>query len=151
MKHTWWIAPMVFILDLITKVLALRLPPEGRTLIPGLLGLRLTRNTGMAFSLLSGYPRLLGVLSLLLIAGAFFFLRKKQMSILARAGGMMMMGGAAGNAADRLIRGYVTDMVEPLFVNFAVFNLADVRLVTGCLMIMINLFREQPESSEQNE
>ena len=150
MKRTWWIAPAVLLLDQITKILAQRLPPEGWTLIQGVLGLRLMRNTGMAFSLLGGHPRLLGVVSLLLIVGTFFLLRKKQMSILTRVGLTMMLGGAAGNAADRLILGYVTDMVEPLFVNFAVFNLADACLVTGCLLIAINMFRDQPERPNGN-
>ena len=150
MKRTWWIAPAVLLLDQITKILAQRLPPEGWTLIQGVLGLRLMRNTGMAFSLLGGHPRLLGVVSLLLIVGTFFLLRKKQMSILTRVGLTMMLGGAAGNAADRLTLGYVTDMVEPLFVNFAVFNLADACLVTGCLLIAINLFRDQPERPNGN-
>ena len=152
MKHTGWVAPAVFLGDQATKALALRLPPEGLVLIPGVLALRLRRNTGMAFSLLSGYPGLLGALSLILMAGAFLLLRKKRMPALARTGLMMMLGGAAGNAADRLIRGYVIDMVEPLFVNFAVFNLADACLVVGCGLVMIAILRggrEAPEEGKQ--
>ena len=54
---------------------------------------------------------------------------------------MMMLGGAAGNLADRLLSGYVPDMIEFLFIRFAVFNVADACLVTGCGLVIWNLFR----------
>ena len=41
-------------------------------------------------------------------------------------------GGAAGNLADRLLRGYVADLFETVFVRFYVFNIADAAIVTGC-------------------
>ncbi|MBR2823689.1 MAG: signal peptidase II [Clostridia bacterium] len=135
-----WIAIAVFVVDRITKLLAARLPAAGVTLISGVLRLRLTRNTGMAFSFFSGHPKLLGVLSIPLILGVGFFLRKKALNPLTRTGVMMLLGGAAGNAADRLFLGYVTDMLEPLFVNFAVFNVADACLVAGCLLILPEIF-----------
>ena len=50
-----------------------------------------------------------------------------------------MAGGAAGNMFDRLIRGYVPDMIETLFVNFPVFNIADACLTVGCALVMISL------------
>ena len=40
---------------------------------------------------------------------------------------------------DRLIRGYVPDMIETLFVNFPVFNIADSCLTVGCVLMMISL------------
>ncbi len=141
MARTGWIAAAVFLADRLTKALAAKLPAEGAVLIPGILRLRRAENTGMAFSMLSGHPRLLGVLSLALIAGVVFFLRGKRMNGLTRSGLMMILGGAAGNALDRLTRGYVTDMLEPLFVRFAVFNLADTCLVIGCLLVLPEILR----------
>ena len=55
------------------------------------------------------------------------------------AGLALMAGGASGNMFDRLIRGYVPDMIEALFVNFPVFNLADSALVIGCILVMVSL------------
>ena len=40
---------------------------------------------------------------------------------------------------DRLIRGFVPDMIETLFVNFPVFNVADSCLTVGCVLVMISL------------
>ena len=135
----WGITLVVIALDRVTKLLAVRLPAEGIVLIPGVAGLRYAENRGIAFSLLSGYPRLLGVLSLILIIAGFLWLRKKKLGSFPLAGLALMAGGAAGNMLDRLIRGFVPDMIETLFVNFPVFNVADRALVIGCVLVMVSL------------
>ena len=126
-------------LDRVTKLLAPGLPAEGITLISGVIGLRYAENRGIAFSLLSGYPRLLGVVSLMLIAAGYLWLRKKQFGSFPLAGLALMAGGAAGNMIDRLISGYVPDMIETLFVRFPIFNIADSCLTVGCVMLIISL------------
>ena len=100
---------------------------------------------GIAFSLLSGHPRLLGILSLLLIAAGYVWLRKKDFGIFPMVGLALMAGGAAGNMADRLITGYVPDMIETLFVRFPIFNLADSCLTIGCVMLIISLLFRQKD------
>ena len=135
----------MFLLDRISKILSFRLPPEGLTLIPGVIRLRLTRNDGAAFSLLRGAPWLLGVISLVILLAAAWLLRKKRFSPLLTTGIMLMAGGAAGNMADRFFTGFVPDMVEPLFVSFAVFNLADAALTVGCALVIGCLLFGRPE------
>ena len=130
----WLIAAAVLILDRITKELAPGLPADGFTLIPGVIGLRYAENTGIAFSLLSGLPRLTGILGLAIVIGGYVWLRNKEFAVLA-----LMAGGATGNMLDRLIRGFVPDMIETLFVNFPVFNVADSCLTVGCVLVMISL------------
>ena len=132
-------AAAVVAVDRVTKLLAPGIPPGGIPLIPGVLGLRYAENTWIAFSLLSGSPRLTGILSLALMAGAYFWLRKKRLADFPLAGLALMAGGAAGNLPDRLIRGYVPDMIETLFVRFPIFNAADACLTVGCVMVMISL------------
>ena len=140
-KAMWLIAAAVFAADRVTKILAVGIPPEGIPLIPGVVRLCYAENTGAAFSMLSGHPWLLGVLSLLIIAGAFLFLRKKNIPALAMTGLMMMLGGAAGNMADRFATGFVPDMIEVLFVRFAIFNVADSFLCIGCALTALSLLR----------
>ena len=135
----WGITPAVIAVDRVTKLLAPKLPAEGITLIPGVIGLRYAENRGIAFSLLSGYPRLLGVVSLMLIAAGYLWLRKKQFGSFPLAGLVLMAGGAAGNMIDRLISGYVPDMIETLFMHFPIFNIADSCLTVGCVMLVISL------------
>ena len=135
----WGTAAAVLAADRITKELAPGIPEGGVALVPGVLGLRYAENRGIAFSLLSGAPRLLGVLSLALIVGGFIWLRKKQLRTPALVGLALMAGGAAGNMFDRLIRGFVPDMIETQFVNFPVFNAADSCLVIGCVLVMVSI------------
>ena len=135
----WIVVITVLIIDRITKELAPGIPAEGITLIPGVIGLRYAENVGVAFSMLSGAPRLLGVLSLALIAGGYLWLRKKEISPLPLTGLALMAGGASGNMFDRLIRGFVPDMIETQFVNFPVFNAADSCLVIGCVLVMVSI------------
>ena len=135
------IAVAVFAADRVTKILAGGIPPEGIPLIPGVVRLRYAENTGAAFSMFSGHPWLLGVLSLLIIVGGFLFLRKKILPALAITGLMMMLGGAAGNMVDRLATGFVPDMIELLFVRFAIFNVADSFLCIGCVLTAVSLLR----------
>ena len=135
----WIVAAAVLVLDRITKELAPGIPAEGIRLIPGVVGLRYAENRGIAFSMLSGHPRLLGVLSLVLIAAGFLWLRKKRLAAFPLTGLALMAGGAAGNMLDRLIRGFVPDMIETLFVSFPVFNLADSCLTVGCALMMVSL------------
>ncbi len=140
-KSFGWIAAAVLVLDRISKIFAPRIPAEGAALIPGVIGLRYAENTGMAFSLFSGRPWLLGVLSLVVILGAFLYLRHKKIPRLPGIGLMLMLGGAAGNMFDRFITGYVPDMIEFLFVQFAVFNVADMGLTIGCVLVILGLFQ----------
>ena len=139
----WGLAAAVFIADRVTKILAPGIPGEGQTLIPGVLGLRYAENRGIAFSLLSGMPWALGFMSLAIIAAVCFFLRRKKLSPLALTGLMMMLGGAAGNMVDRFVHGFVPDMIEVLFMQFAIFNVADTFLCIGCGLVIIHLLFER--------
>ena len=138
-KLFWLTAAIVLILDRITKELSCLLPAGGLPLIPGVLGLRYAENRGAAFSILSGYPRLLGILSLVILVAAFLWLRKKPLAPFPLFALALMAGGAAGNMLDRLIRGFVPDMIETLFISFPVFNVADSCLTVGCVLMVISL------------
>lgn len=138
------LAGAVVAADRITKILAPGLPADGVTLIPGVIGLRYAENKGMAFSMLAGKPFLLGILSLAVIVAAFLILRKKKLAPFPVTALMLMLGGAVGNMLDRFFTGFVPDMIEFLFVRFAIFNVADMALTIGCgLMILSLLFRKK--------
>ena len=151
MKRHWaiWTAATVFIADRVTKILAPRIPETGQVLIPGVIGLRYAENKGIAFSLLSGAPWVLGIVSLVIIAAVFLFLRGKKLRTVTLAGLMMMLGGAAGNMTDRFIHGYVPDMIELLFVKFAVFNVADTFLCIGCGILILQLLSGKDITGEK--
>ena len=122
---------------------------EAVTLIPGLIGLRYAHNTGMAFSLFSGNPWALGVISVALVAGGFLVLRRYRLGVLPAVSAMLMLGGALGNMIDRFARGYVIDMFEVLAFRFAIFNVADAALCVGCALMAWSLVFRPKDWSEK--
>ena len=144
----WTVAAAVFAADRVTKILSPGIPEEGLVLVPGVAGLRYAENRGIAFSMLSGTPWALGAASLVIIAAAFFFLREKKLHPLTLTGLMMMLGGAAGNMADRFFLGFVPDMIEVLFMKFAVFNVADACLCVGCGLVILALLLNKQKTGE---
>lgn len=149
MRKFGWITLLVLGLDQLTKLAARQLT-GAVTLIPDVLGLRYAENTGMAFSLLSGRPWLLGLLSAVLIAAGFLVLRRFHLGTPARIAAMLMLGGAVGNMIDRLFTGYVVDMIEVLFIDFAIFNVADAALTVGCVLMAWSLLFRPKDWSEKH-
>lgn len=150
MRKWYWIAPLVIAADQLVKWLSIRLTGDV-TLIPGVMNFTYVENTGMAFSMLSGHTWLLGIVSVVCILLGWWVLRRYRLGVWSRIGAMLMLGGAVGNMIDRLFRGYVVDMFETLFVNFAVFNVADAALTVGVIMMMISLLLRPEEWKEKQE
>lgn len=156
MRKYYWIAALTVLADQLTKGLCARL--TGRIpLIPGVLALTYAENTGMAFSLFSGRAWALGIVSLLCILAGWLVLRRYTLGPASRAAAMLMLGGAVGNMIDRFLRGYVVDMFEVLFVDFAIFNVADAALTLGTALLAFTLlfrpdeWREKHNGSNGNE
>ena len=149
LKRYGWIAALALVLDQLTKLWAQGLGDARLVLLPGVVGLRYAENTGMAFSLLSGRPWLLGVLSAALIVLGALALRRYRLGARPSVAAMLMLGGAAGNKLDRLLRGYVVDMVETLFIQFPIFNLADACLTVGCVLMAWSLIFRPKDWSEK--
>ena len=140
------IVALVLILDRLSKRWALVSlsggPDAGRALVPGLLGLRLTRNTGVAFSALRGGGVALIALTALLIAALLiWYLRKPGAGAWFRVGASLAAAGGLGNLYDRVVSGSVIDFIEPLFVRFPIFNLADAAVVCGALCLIVAILR----------
>ena len=138
MKRYAWIAATVVLLDQLVKALARTLTGPV-TLIPHVIGLRYSENTGMAFSLMNRHTWLLTALSVVLIAAGWLILRRYRLGRLSRVAAMLLLGGAAGNLIDRLLNGYVVDMFELLLFRFAIFNVADLSLTVGCALLAMTL------------
>lgn len=138
MRKFYWIAALTVLLDQLVKWACLSLRGSV-TLIPGVLALTYAENTGMAFSLFSGRSWLLGCVSALCILVGWQVLRRYRLGMISRIAAMLMLGGATGNMIDRFLRGYVVDMFEVLFVEFAIFNVADAALTVGTVLMAISL------------
>lgn len=135
----WWLALLAAGIDRICKAIALRgLGGGAVTAIEGALSWSLVKNTGAAFGILSG-SCLLPLLTFALAAGLLFWLlRHGEAPLLLRAGLWMIVGGGLGNLYDRLVYGYVIDFIRLDFVNFAVFNPADVFVCAGAALAVLS-------------
>ena len=134
----------VVVLDQISKYLTVRFIPlyEHIAVLPGVVGLTYVRNTGAAFSSFEGM-RWLFVLLFLVFTGALlweYFKKPMPFTRFERFCIAAIYGGGLGNFIDRLRLGYVVDMVETLFMDFPVFNVADCFITCGCIALMSHLF-----------
>lgn len=111
---------------------------EPLDLIPGLLGLNHTHNTGGAWSLLNQHTWLLSAVSLLVILAVLYVLARRKVrhpfGVISLA---VVLAGAAGNLIDRIRLGYVVDMFQTLFLDFPIFNVADICVVCGGIAFCI--------------
>jgi lipoprotein signal peptidase len=126
----------VVLIDRLVKIWAMGARPENIRFLPGVLQLFYVENTGMAFGLFAGQPIWFAVIAIPALLAAFFVLRRFRLNAFCRVALGLLAGGAVGNLIDRLFLGYVVDMFDFLFVNFAVFNVADIGLTVGTIMLM---------------
>ena len=131
------IAVAAVILDQITKYFVVRGIElyETKPFIPGVMSLYHTRNTGAAFSMLSSAPWLVSALSVaLIIAVMAVLITDRKMDKWTRLGLWLVVAGGLGNVYDRLAYGFVVDMIEVLFMDFAIFNVADICVCCGAFL-----------------
>lgn len=133
------------ILDQVTKYLSLTfLEPIGTyPLIDNVLHLTYVENKGAAFGILADHRWVFMLISIIGIGALFaWLLLAKPSSKWIRIGLSFVIGGGIGNMVDRLLLGYVIDMIDCRFINFYVFNVADSFVCVGCAMVVIGLIIE---------
>ncbi len=137
-----------FAADLITKYVATKsLLVDGiyqsKEVIAGFFSFTYTRNTGGAWSLLSGNMWFFIVITIFALGAFIYFL--SDFDIKERPwysiGFAMMLGGTLGNFYERIVHGYVTDFLDFIIFNYdyPIFNIADVSLVIGLILLIIQL------------
>ena len=119
-------------------------PVEAITVIPHVVELRFVLNQGMAFSLLSGKQLFLILATsaaLLLVAYLLFF--RSRGRYLQQAALLLILAGGIGNLIDRVLNGVVVDYINLLFMQFAVFNFADICVCVGVGLWVLEIFLEE--------
>ena len=126
--------------DQITKALVRAEIPYGHAvpLWPGVVQLTHVENVGAAFSMLGGARWFFLVLVVVYFAGVGLLIRRRVVTKAPELWALAAIGGGAlGNAIDRAVSGAVTDMIEPLFMEFAVFNVADIFITCGAVFLAV--------------
>lgn len=95
-------------------------------------------NRGAAFSMLTGRGWFLSCVSIVFCTGVivFWIVKKPRQPILCTALSLMF-AGALGNAVDRIAYGYVVDFIALRFIDFPVFNIADIAITCGAALVII--------------
>ena len=128
------LAALLVALDQLVKYLVLTYIPLGGHVpfIPYLMELTYVQNTGAAFSIFSEHTWLLALVSLAMsVVLALALWKNFFRHPLGKVTLTLLLAGAVGNLIDRAFRGFVVDMFNVLFMNFAVFNVADICVVVG--------------------
>ena len=136
------LALFIILADQISKILIsnnLTFTSEIR-LIPGIINIVYLENTGAAFSMFSDHVEILGLISVLFCIGfAIYIYKKRPDSLMQKISFALIFSGAAGNAIDRVFRGYVIDFIETAFMDFPVFNIADIAITIGAVLLIIHV------------
>ena len=122
---------------------------EVKGFIPSIMSLTYLQNTGADFSILENQQWLFTIITLLVIGGAIWYLIKNiKGSFWLISGLTLIIAGGLGNFIDRLRQGFVVDMFQFDFINFAVFNVADTYLTFGVLIMLLVIIKEETNGSE---
>lgn len=157
-----WILSLVAVLamiglDQITKYLAVaQLKPIGNmTVIDGFLDFTFVENRGVAFGMLSGKKWVILLMVAVIVAVLVYYfmtLPKQKEYNLVRVALLMILAGAVGNVIDRIFRGYVVDFFEFTFIQWPVFNVADIYVVCGVILLcilMLFVIRDEKENKKE--
>lgn len=142
--------PLLIILDQAVKGYVVKEIPLGgmRRFIPKVVSLTYLKNSGAAFSMLENQQWFFTIITLIAMGAAFVYLyRHIKGSIWLLLGLTLIISGGIGNFIDRLRQGFVVDMFHLDFMNFAIFNVADIYLTIGVGLLLIYLLREESHES----
>ncbi len=118
-------------------------------LIPGILRITYHTNSGGAFSMLDNYTLILTIVSAVVVVGIIVLLIASKWSGFGKLSLAFILGGAVGNLIDRVILKYVVDMFYPLFVNFAIFNVADIFITIGAILFILFILFGNKHAGDQ--
>lgn len=96
-------------------------------------------NRGAAFGILQNKRIFFIILTLAVVLYLlYYFIRNlKSNPKLLNIALSLIVSGALGNFYDRLFHGFVVDFIEFSFFNFPVFNIADILVTTGSILLII--------------
>jgi len=147
---------LLIAVDQIIKLLVIEyLEPIGSfPLIDGFIQLNYAENTGAAFGSFSGYTNFLSIFTFVaIVIGLYILLSGKIKMSVDYVCIALIIAGGAGNLIDRVFRGFVVDYIEPLFINFAIFNFADILVTCSAIVLIIwmiyGIYKDVKKEKEQ--
>lgn len=150
----------IFLVDQMTKAWAIRsLRFNGdREIIPGFLNFSYAQNTGVAFSMFDDHGDMgrFGLSAVAIVAGIlvlFYFWRIPRTNDRLLGALALLLAGIVGNVTDRLRLGFVIDFIDVQLGNwhYPTFNIADMAIVIGAGLLIIDMFFSKKETAQVQE
>lgn len=146
-RNVYFFSLIFFVIDQVIKyvISSKMILNQNIVLFKNFLSIRLTHNTGAAFSILEGNTLLLVLIGIIAFLCIVLYLKKLDRlndgDIFIYS---LLLGGLLGNLFDRIIHGYVIDYISFNFNGylFPVFNFADICIVISILLIVIGTLKE---------
>lgn len=154
----YMLAFFVIVLDQGTKWLVVEKMTLGQNipLIEGFLSFHSHRNTGAAWGMFEGKMTFFYVVTVVIVlVFLYLFHTEGKKSRLLSISLMLLIGGALGNFIDRVVREEVVDFIRvyiPIIqYDFPIFNVADMALTFGVLLLFIYIWKKEEVGEEQSE
>ena len=95
------------------------------------------RNYGAAFNILSGSRIFLSFVSVTSTIILLYFIFINENKLINKYGLTFVLAGTIGNGIDRVLNGYVIDFIKIKYIDFPVFNIADIAINLGVFILII--------------
>ncbi|MBR1413595.1 MAG: signal peptidase II [Bacilli bacterium] len=154
-KRIFKIAIIVLIIDQIIKGLVssnLQVN-ESIKVIKNIFKITYSQNTGAAWSILNNHSYIIIIISIiaLVILFRFMYLFKDNKRNNISFG--LIIGGTIGNFIDRIFNGYVIDFIDVTIFKYKypIFNIADMCIVIGVILLIYAVFKGEDKSGNQSK
>ena len=102
------------------------------------------KNYGAAFNIFSGSRIFLSFISIIFsILLIYLILRKNTLNSFDLYSYSFILGGTFGNGIDRILKGFVIDFIDLNFINFPLFNIADISINIGFIFLLYSIFKNK--------
>ena len=100
------------------------------------------RNYGAAFNIFNGSRLFLSLISVISTIILSYFIFISENKLINKYGLSFILAGSIGNGLDRIFNGFVIDFIDIKFIDFPLFNIADIAINIGVLILIIGYFRD---------
>lgn len=130
----------ILLIDQLTNALVIE---QNLIVIPNIINIIYTENTGMAFGIGQNNLFFIIIINIIVLGIIIKLIKEKQeqidLKILTSL--ILILSGGIGNLIDRIFRGYVVDFIDINFMSFPNFNIADISITVGILILIISIIK----------
>lgn len=118
-------------------------------IIENVFHLTYVENRGAAFGMLQNNQMIFVVVALVASVYGLYYLHTKKVNLVGKAGVLLIIAGAIGNAIDRVRLGFVVDYFDFRIIWEYVFNIADIFVVVGTILLCVYIIFYEDKKEEK--